>query len=226
MGENMPTPPPTGAPAGQSDLGRRVAARRQELGLTREELAERSGAAASYIAYLEERAAIPDVRALVGLADALETTVAELAGTTVERPPGPGVALPHARLVAMSHEECRRSVSTHGVGRIAFVTSQGPAVFPVNYVVAGDDIAFRTTADGLLAAAAGTEVAFEVDHIDDAMSKGWSVMAVGRATAITDDAAIRRLDLVARSLPWAGGSRTHWMTVTPTRVTGRRVVQR
>ncbi|WP_406405454.1 helix-turn-helix domain-containing protein [Streptomyces sp. NBC_01643] len=36
------------------DVGRRVAARREELGLSRQEVAERSGSATTYIQYLEE----------------------------------------------------------------------------------------------------------------------------------------------------------------------------
>lgn len=68
-------------------------------------------------------------------------------------------------------------------------------------------------------------MAFEVDHIDDAMKQGWSVMVVGEVAGVTDGDARQRLDALARSLPWAGGHRTHWMSVTPVRVTGRRVVR-
>jgi transcriptional regulator with XRE-family HTH domain len=226
MSEGTPASASTESSTGRSDLGRRLAARRQELGLTREEVAERSGAAPSYIAYVEDRAAVPAVSVLVRLADALETTVAELTGMTVERPPGMAEALPGAELIALSDTECLRLLSTHGVGRIAIVTADGPAIFPVNYVLEGNEIAFRTTGDGLLAASAGTEVAFEADHIDDVMSQGWSVLVVGDASGVTAAQAIQRLDHAARSLPWAGGPRTHWMVVTPTRITGRRIVQK
>ncbi|MET9886677.1 pyridoxamine 5'-phosphate oxidase family protein [Streptomyces sp. NPDC006430] len=220
---------PKQAPAtetGRTDLGRRIATRRAELGLTREQVGQRCGADASYIAYLEERSANPGSGSLVRLADALETTVAELTGATTEEPPGRASARSDAELVDMSDAECRRLLSTHGIGRIAVFTPEGPGIFPVNYVVAGNDIAFRTSGAALLARAAGTEVAFEVDHIDDATRQGWSVLAVGRVVGVTDGAAVRRLDAVARSLPWAGGNRTHWMSITPTRITGRRVVHR
>lgn len=213
-------------PAAGTDLGRRLATRRQELGLTREQVGERSGADAGYIAYLEEHVASPAIDSLVRIADALGTTVAELTGATTEYPPGRGTALRDAELVALTEDECRHLLSTHGVGRVAVITPEGPAIFPVNYVVAGAGIAFRTSPDAVLARAAGTEVAFEVDHIDDAMRQGWSVMAVGEAEGITDAAAVRRLDAAAHSLPWAGDDRTHWMQVTPGRITGRRVVHR
>ncbi|MFJ7779378.1 helix-turn-helix domain-containing protein [Streptomyces yangpuensis] len=220
------TAPKPAQEVGHTDLGRRIAARRARLGLTREQVGDRCGADASYIAYLEERAANPGSGSLVRLADALGTTVAELTGATTDQPPGRGSARLDSELVELGEAECRRLLSTHGIGRVALFTAEGPAVFPVNYVVAGDDIAFRTSGEALLARAAGTEVAFEVDHIDDAMKQGWSVMAVGEVAGVTDGDALQRLDALARSLPWAGGHRTHWMSVNPVRVTGRRVARR
>ncbi len=226
MNRTHSRPAAASAPTGRTDLGRRLAARREELGLTRQQVGKRCGADASYIAYLEEHAAAPAIGSLVRLANALDTTVAELTGATTEYPPGRATALRDAELVALSGDECRRLLSTHGVGRIAVFTPKGPAIFPVNYVVAGRDIAFRTAGDAVLATAAGTEVAFEVDHIDDVTRLGWSVMAVGEAEGVTDAEELQRLDAAAYSLPWAGGARTHWMKVTGTRVTGRRVVRR
>ncbi|WP_405443719.1 pyridoxamine 5'-phosphate oxidase family protein [Streptomyces avidinii] len=226
MNTRTPGSASTEMPAGRTDLGRRIAARREELGLSREALGERCGTDATYIAYLEERAASPAIGSLLRLADGLETTVAELTGATADHPPGRGTSLRDAHLVALTHDECRHLLSTHGIGRVAVFSTRGPAIFPVNYVVAGGDIAFRTSGETAIAGAAGTEVAFEVDHIDEVMHTGWSVMAVGEAEGITDAAVIQRLDAVARSLPWAGGARTLWMKVTPTRLTGRRVVHR
>ncbi|MCX4960617.1 helix-turn-helix domain-containing protein [Streptomyces virginiae] len=220
------TAPKPAQDVGRTDLGRRIAARRAGLGLTREQVGERCGADASYIAYLEERAANPGAGSLLRLADALGTTVAELTGATVDQPPGRGTAWRDTELVELGEAECRRLLSTHGIGRVAICTAEGPAIVPVNYVVAGDDIAFRTSGEALLARAAGTDVAFEVDHIDDTMKQGWSVMAVGEVSGVTDGDALQRLDALARSLPWAGGHRTHWMSVTPVRFTGRRVVRR
>ncbi|MGZ9934990.1 helix-turn-helix domain-containing protein [Streptomyces sp. NC-S4] len=219
------TAPKPAQEVGHTDLGRRIAARRAQLGLTREQVGDRCGADASYIAYLEERAANPGRGSLARLADALGTTVAELTGATTDQPPGRGTAWLDTELVELSEAECRRLLSTHGIGRVAVFTAEGPAIFPVNYVVAGDDIAFRTSGEALLARAAGSEVAFEVDHIDDAMKQGWSVMAVGEVAGVTDGDALQRLDALARSLPWAGGHRTHWMSITPVRVTGRRVAR-
>ncbi|MFJ8383965.1 helix-turn-helix domain-containing protein [Streptomyces sp. NPDC094438] len=223
MADNRYEPSSAGASAGGSDLGRRVAARRKALGLSREEVADRCGAAPSYIAYLEERASAPGRGVLLRLAGALHSSAAELSGTTVDLPPGRAYAARDATLVPLDETECRRLLSTHGVGRVATYNAEGPAVVPVNYVVAGSGMAFRTSDQGALAVATGTEVAFEVDHIDEAMRKGWSVLAVGRVESVTEGAAARRLDDLARSLPWAGGQRSLWMTITPERIAGRRI---
>ncbi|MFK0211743.1 helix-turn-helix domain-containing protein [Streptomyces sp. NPDC090298] len=86
----MPGP---GNPYATSDLGRRVAARRALLGLSREEVAERAGSTSGYIAYVEERVSTPGAEFLVRLASALETTVQDLAGYTADLPqagPRPG----------------------------------------------------------------------------------------------------------------------------------------
>ncbi|GGK23331.1 hypothetical protein GCM10011583_64080 [Streptomyces camponoticapitis] len=206
-----------------SDLGRRVAARRQELGLTCEDVAVRSGSAPGYIQYLEERAAAPGTGFLLRLADALETTVTELVGGTADLPPGLGEAGRDPELTALSAEECRLLLAGHGVGRVAVTLHGAPAVFPVNYTVDGDLVAFRTSPEAAPSAAQGHEVAFEVDHIDEAFSEGWSVLVVGDARAATDPGQVLRLEELAHTTPWAGGDRGLWIVVTPAEVTGRRI---
>lgn len=217
-------PGQSGETTGRTDLGRRVAARREALGLSREELGRRCGAAGNYIAYLEDQAASPAVGTLVRLADALGLTVGDLTGASFDRPPGRADDRRETALVALSEGECRRLLGTHGVGRIATFTSEGPAVLPVNYLVAGADIAFRTGTETKSADAAGTEVAFEIDNIEDATASGWSVLIVGVLAAVTDPERIHHLDATARSHPWTGGLRAHWMKLTPVRISGRRVV--
>ena len=69
-----------GGSYGPGDLGRRVAARRRGLDLTRAQLAATSGMAASYLAYLEEHPANVGNGGLMRLADALATTPAALLG--------------------------------------------------------------------------------------------------------------------------------------------------
>ncbi|MFE6286068.1 pyridoxamine 5'-phosphate oxidase family protein [Streptomyces sp. NPDC057877] len=222
-----PRPPSAAAPAGThdpGDIGRRVAVQRRRRGLSLEETAHRARMSPGYLAYLEERPADPSTATLIRIADTLGTTVAALRGHGADVPPGQGQALRHPRLRDLSEEECRALLSTHGVGRIAVSAPDGrPAVVPVNYEVVEGEIVFRTAPDSVPAAAAGTEVAFEVDHVDEALSQGWSVLAVGPAAVVTDPEITRRLAQRAHTLPWAGGERDMWVAVRPESLTGRRI---
>jgi nitroimidazol reductase NimA-like FMN-containing flavoprotein (pyridoxamine 5'-phosphate oxidase superfamily) len=208
---------------GGGDIGRRVALRREQLGLSRDDLATRAGTSPGYVRYLEEYPADPSAGSLLRVAAALDTTPAELHGGGADLPPGLGRAAHHPDLVELDPEECRARLSTHGVGRVSVSTSRGPAIVPVDYSVVDDAIVFRTAPDASPAAAAGAEVAFEVDHIDEALSQGWSVLVVGRAHQVTETEAVRRPADTAYTKPWPGGSRDLWLRIEPARVTGRRI---
>ncbi|WP_190199898.1 DUF1918 domain-containing protein [Streptomyces djakartensis] len=224
--------PQDGAPDGPpamtarlGDLGRRIAAERRRQRLSREETARRARMSPEYLAYVEERPADPSVATLIRLADALGTTVGSLRGGGGDLPPGQGHALLHPRLRDLTPAECRTLLFTHGVGRIAITASDGrPAVVPVNYEVVDEAIVFRTAPDSVPAASVGTEVAFEVDHVDEALSQGWSVLAVGPASVVTDPGAMRTLTRRAHTTPWAGGEREMWVSIRPVTLTGRRII--
>lgn len=217
------TAPQAGAP-NPGDVGRRVAVERRRHGLSRGEAARRARMSPDYLAYLEEHPADPTVATLIRLADALGTTVTALRGAGIDTPPGQGHALLHPHLRDLTPEECRALLSTHGVGRIAVTTPGGrPAIIPVNYEIVDDTIVFRTAPGSVAAAAVGTDAAFEVDHMDDASSQGWSVLAVGPASTVTETAAVRRLVQHAHTAPWAGGKREMWVAIRPVRLTGRRI---
>ncbi|MGW5609131.1 helix-turn-helix domain-containing protein [Streptomyces sp. NPDC003753] len=211
-----------GHPAG--DLGRRLALRRGELGLTREEAADRAGMAAGYLRYLEEQStAAPSAASLLRLAGALQTTVRDLAGGDVDLPSGLGQAGRHPKFSELTTQECRELLSTHGVGRLAVTTASGPVVVPVNYSVMDGTLVFRTQPHAVPAQASGSQVAFEIDHIDGALSQGWSVLVRGQARAVTNPDSVRRLEEQAYSTPWAGGQRELWIRIEPLSITGRRI---
>ncbi|MFI8008398.1 helix-turn-helix domain-containing protein [Streptomyces sp. NPDC086010] len=209
----------------RGDIGRRVAARREYLGLTRTELALRTGSAPGYIEYVETKPGPHGSSFMLRLANALETTVNELTGGAVDLPPGVGRAANHPELVELGQEECWKLIGSHGVGRVVVSSEQGPAVFPVNYICTEGEIAYKTSVDSGPVDAAGHETAFEVDHIDEAFSRGWSVLVVGRARTVTEPEVVQRLEAPHSSTtPWAGGRRNLWIVLTPSRVTGRRIV--
>lgn len=65
---------------GPGDLGRRIAARRQQIGWSRAELASRAGLSLPYLTYLETHPSIVTMATLIELAEALETTAYALLG--------------------------------------------------------------------------------------------------------------------------------------------------
>ncbi|MEU3243927.1 MULTISPECIES: pyridoxamine 5'-phosphate oxidase family protein [unclassified Streptomyces] len=209
-------------PAG--DLGRRIAARRVELGLSRGETAARAHMATGYLRYLEQHpGAAPSRGALLKLAAALKTTASALAGGDVDLPPGFGQAGYAPKFTELSRTECGDLLSTHGVGRLALPTATGPVIVPVNYSVVDGTIVFRTARGATPSLASGCLVAFEVDRIDDAFSQGWSVLVRGHAHRVTDLGERLRVADQAHSAPWAGGRRDLWVRIDPFAVTGRRI---
>jgi hypothetical protein len=96
-----------------------------------------------------------------------------------------------------------------------------PAILPVKYLLWDDDILFRTAPGTKLSAALmGAVVGFEVDDTDDDMSRGWSVLVVGHANAVRDQATldrVRRLPLQA----WAAGERDHFVRIPTEHISGR-----
>lgn len=226
MSERTSTGTGTGtAPAKpQGDLGRRLTARRTQVGLSRREAAARAGMATSYLGHLEDHpGATPSTGALLRLAEALETTVTDLSGGAVDLPAGTGRAGRSPEFTTLRPGECRALLASHGVGRIAVPTSSGPVIVPVNYSVVDEAIVFRTARGATPALGDGCEVGFEVDHIDEAFSQGWSVLARGTARVVTDPREQRRLTQRAYSAPWAGGSRNLWVRIRPFTVSGRRI---
>ncbi|MFD4878180.1 helix-turn-helix domain-containing protein [Streptomyces sp. NPDC058420] len=225
MPDQFPMSVTEGSPAG--DLGRRIAVRRTALGLTREATADRAGVAGSYLQYLEEfPGAAPGRSVLLRLADVLQTTVTDLAGGDGEQTPGPGRAGSDPRFTALTVQECRELLSTHGVGRLAIPTASGPVIVPVNYSVVDGAIVYRTAPGAMPSRAAGCQVTFEIDRIDDAFAEGWSVLALGRARTVTDADDVRHLTEQAFSTPWVGGAREEWVRIDALSLTGRRITTR
>lgn len=204
------------------DVGRRVAFRRRQLGLSYEELGARAGVAPGYVEYVERRHVRVSGSALLRLADALQTSVDVLLGTRVDAPPGTSGRIGAGqRLTQLDVAECVRLISPGGVGRIAYAGPDGLEVVPLNFVMIGGEILFRTRPGGVLSRLAGERVAFEVDRIDDAVASGWSVLLRGVLTRVADRALVSRLRNAVR--PWAGGSRDSGMRLDADRISGRRV---
>lgn len=121
----------------------------------------------------------------------------------------------------LSRSECEALLQEHVVGRVGFCGGAGPLIVPVNYRLCAGQIVFRTSPYGMLAELRRrTPVAFEVDGIDERAERGWDVLALGSAEAVTQDHTLAEL-WRSGPVPWAKGTRTLFVAITPTSITGR-----
>jgi nitroimidazol reductase NimA-like FMN-containing flavoprotein (pyridoxamine 5'-phosphate oxidase superfamily) len=65
-------------------------------------------------------------------------------------------------------------------------------------------------------------VSFEVDHIDDAMQEGWSVLATGTVRSVLADDQMGAVEALGIE-PWAGGERHTYFRVSVTNLTGKKI---
>lgn len=216
--------PASQAPALPGDLGRRVHYWRERAKMTREDLADRAGMSAGYLEYLETSpAGQPSGGAVARIAAALGTSMAELLGGNVERAPGGAPAVRQPHLVALEPDRSWALLGKSGVGRVVFDSADGPIALPVNYAVSNHDILLRTDGDSVIAKIdAGARVSFEADHIDDAMSKGWSVVVHATCEDLGSDCKVGEIFDV-RVDPWAGGRKEHWIRLRACSIAGRAI---
>ena len=135
-------------------------------------------------------------------------------------------------LERLDEAECLRLISPGGIGRIAYTGQYDLTVLPVNYKVHDGAILFRTAEDSLTAADLRTgigrseyRVAFEIDEFDLQTREGWSVLIQGPAHHL-DSAGERASALSAAVEPWPADAKEHFIRITPTRITGRRIHRR
>ena len=215
-----PSPPDPG------DLSKRVARRRAELGLSKAQVAARAGMSLHYLEYVERYPARPGAAALRRLAAALQTTPAALLGAGTQAPPGYGRTAGLPVVTKLMPTECRRLIAAGGVGRIAFGTTSGPVVLPVNFAVVAGTIVIRTGEGTMIDGHADEQVAFEVDRIDEALRQGWSVLVRGRAHRVAHPAELQHMQSDVALWPWPGGDRDIYVRIIPDTITGRRIESR
>jgi uncharacterized protein len=133
-----------------------------------------------------------------------------------------GYPTDHAGLEVLPFDECLRLLASVPVGRVGFFADGEVVVLPVNHVVDGQDVVFRTAQGSKLSAAEGQHLAaFEADHYDERSRSGWSVVVSGRAEVVDTEADIQRLSRSGLH-PWvAATERPFWIRIRPVSVTGR-----
>jgi len=125
--------------------------------------------------------------------------------------------------VIMPPHECWELLALAGIGRIGVLVDSAPEIYPVNFVVDGRSIVFRTDpGNKLRGLERSPSVCFEVDGFDFEASTGWSVLVKGHVGEVTDGDDLRRLAALPLRL-WSLGHKSHWMRVHAHEVTGRRI---
>jgi nucleotide-binding universal stress UspA family protein/nitroimidazol reductase NimA-like FMN-containing flavoprotein (pyridoxamine 5'-phosphate oxidase superfamily) len=128
----------------------------------------------------------------------------------------------HAGLEALPLEVCLRLLESVPVGRVSFCADGEVFTLPVNHVVDGNDVVFRTDRGSKLSAAERqNHVAFEADDYDPRTRTGWSVLVKGRAEVVREDSEIQRLSRLGL-YPWVTAvDHPFWIRIRATSVTGR-----
>lgn len=123
----------------------------------------------------------------------------------------------------LDEDTCMELLRSVPIGRIVFTDQALPAVQLVSFAVVDGSVLFRTSPDSDLAANAhGHVVAIQADELDYDLRTGWSVVAVGVATEITDSAERDQLRPLTPQ-PWAPGRREHYVRLRLASLTGRRI---
>jgi nitroimidazol reductase NimA-like FMN-containing flavoprotein (pyridoxamine 5'-phosphate oxidase superfamily) len=122
----------------------------------------------------------------------------------------------------LSTSQCWKYLRATELGRLCVVTADGPDVFPINFLVDGGTLVFRSDSGTKLAAIdADPRVAFEIDGSDTSIDQAWSVVVHGKARRVVNDR--EGVDAVEPGVtPWQSGEKSCWIRIVPAEITGRR----
>ena len=122
-------------------------------------------------------------------------------------------------VVNLSDEQCWERLRTQELGRLVTRVHDVLDIFPVNYVVDGDSVLFRTAQGSkLFELTINEEVLFEVD--DHTETDAWSVIVRGRAHPLDTSAEVERADGLGLK-PWIPTLKYTYVRVEAASVTGR-----
>lgn len=115
--------------------------------------------------------------------------------------------------------DCLAFLKASIVGRVAVtVPGEAPLVVPVNFVLDGDTVVFRSDEGSKIDALRVGPVAFEADFVDPVRRTGWSVLVRGVAYEATP----WEVDHIGLE-SWLAGAKAHWVRIVPASITGRRI---
>ena len=126
--------------------------------------------------------------------------------------------MPDGALEEISRDDCLAFLARFDVGRVAVATEEGPLVVPVNYVMDGDTVVFRSDPGTKLDVIYDGPVSFQLDQIEPRSRTGWSVLVRGMAEPLAPTG-----DETLWLESWAPGDKDVWIRIVPFSITGRRI---
>jgi nitroimidazol reductase NimA-like FMN-containing flavoprotein (pyridoxamine 5'-phosphate oxidase superfamily) len=121
-------------------------------------------------------------------------------------------------VVTLSEDDAWTFLREQEIGRLAYHLVGEVHIVPINYVVTGQRLLFRTAPGSkLLGIVMNDDVAFEVDSFD--RTRATSVIARGRAAFLTDREADAVRDLPLRS--WLPTDKDEVVAIDVTEISGR-----
>ena len=119
----------------------------------------------------------------------------------------------------LSEDECWQRLREAPYGRIAAAAAGEVDIFPVNHVVDGSTIVFRTSpGTKLLELTIHHGVAFEIDGFTE--TEAFSVVVKGSAEEFDRQSEVEAAERLGVT-PWAPEEKDRWVRITPTAVHGR-----
>ncbi|MFT6291387.1 MAG: nitroimidazol reductase NimA-like FMN-containing flavoprotein [Ilumatobacter sp.] len=126
------------------------------------------------------------------------------------------------RTETLSGKACWERLRQTAVGRLAIQVDGAPDIFPINFVVDGLTLVFRTKAGTKLAGATLLNaVAFEIDGYEPRRGSAWSVVVKGRARLV-DGLTERHQTASLPLIPWVDPDKPEFVRIVPLVTTGRR----
>jgi nitroimidazol reductase NimA-like FMN-containing flavoprotein (pyridoxamine 5'-phosphate oxidase superfamily) len=125
---------------------------------------------------------------------------------------------PTTGIEVLPKDECLVLLSGEQVGRVILTGGGDADVFPVNYVLRGGDVVFRTADGTKWRDGPRGRAAFEVDRLDPEARSGWSVVVHGSL----EDADGLDTDTLGLA-PWSPHDKPHVMRLVTETVSGRRL---
>jgi hypothetical protein len=135
-------------------------------------------------------------------------------------------ASPPREVAEIDRAEAMRLLASVSYGRVVFTRDALPAIRPVNHLIDDGKVILRTRLSAAISTTLRSTptpsmvVAYEADELDPQHQTGWSVVATGVATTLTDPEKIARYERLLH--PWVNAVDTV-IAIDPQIVTGIRI---